>query len=313
MNRRCTALLSVAMSCLFASFALAQATSISAPTASYGNNLPSTYIPSSASTGFVVHRRVANSDPIAKVNAQNRMAQPTPLAWRQEMPFGRLVELMINSGLDVYVDESLADNNLGRQQLVRLALHSADLKTNLNFALAAYDCTYQINDAGIISLMSEDAAFENQVSTTYDLRLLVTDTVGAYEVENLLMETVDPDSWEANGGAARARTVKIGTRYSLTIVQTYQNQLKIQSLLDKIYSIGDGAVQGIASAYSSSVYDDRETFQASSGSTPVLLPEQYTRLRENRRGMSLPGSGSTSGFGGGGFGGGAGGLGGGVF
>jgi len=77
-------------------------------------------------------------------------------------------------------------------------------------------------------------------------------------------------------------------------------------LLETTLAMGGGAVPR---------NDSRVELAGSSRS--VKLPEEYLALRRNRRGLSLPGSGTTGGFGGGGgggFGGGGGsGLGGGVF
>ena len=57
------------------------------------------------------------------------------------------------------------------------------------------------------------------------------------ELIDLIQETVDPDSWEANGGSGRLRPFP--STLSLIVTQTQENQDRIQSLLTRLRDLND--------------------------------------------------------------------------
>ncbi len=57
------------------------------------------------------------------------------------------------------------------------------------------------------------------------------------ELINLIQETIDPDSWEINGGTARMRPFP--TTLSLIVTQTQENQDRIQDLLTRLRELND--------------------------------------------------------------------------
>ena len=57
------------------------------------------------------------------------------------------------------------------------------------------------------------------------------------ELINLIQETIDPDSWEENGGTARMRAFP--TTLSLIVTQTQENQDRIQDLLTRLRELND--------------------------------------------------------------------------
>lgn len=223
--------------------------------------------------------------------AEQLMSQLTPQTWRSEKKAGNLVRMMNQAGLQVVLEESAADNNLHDETLLRLALRSASIHTNLRFALRPYQCDYVITDAGIIRIMSADEILDvaSMNTVTFDTSPIARDYDGADSIMNLIRNTIDPDYWEMNGGVGRMHLTTTRKGFLLTATQDYQHHRQVRQLLENTFALGGGAVPG---------NDSMVAFDGTS--QPVRLPEEYLALRRNRRGMSLPGSGTTSGFGGGG-------------
>ena len=254
--------------------------------------------PSPATSVDVNQPRIPNSFTLQQKDVEARLAAPTPAAWRSEKSMGNLVNMMNRSGFQVLLDESAADNNLDEHTVIRLALHNASIETNLRFALRLFQCDFLITESGILVILSYDAAldFDNMSRVTYDISRIVNHYDDLRELINLVQETVDPDSWDDNGGMGRQHATDSKKGFLLTVTQTFKNQRRVRQLLDTTLALGGGAVP----------LNDSQVHLAGS-SRPVKLPEEYLALRRNRRGMALPGSGTTGGFGGGA------GLGGGVF
>lgn len=245
-----------------------------------------------------VSRTVSNRIPsdlsTAYLQAEVRLKQPTPPTWRNEMPMGELIRMMTSAGLRIKLDESARDNNLDEEARIRLSLHNASVSENLQFALKVFQCDIRITEEGTIELMSEDALLDTLDRATYHVRHLVRDYDQLEELMDLLQGTIDPDSWEANGGVGRMSTFQSSNGMMLTVTQTYRLQVEIRKQLVTLSQLGGGAAM-------------TANYQAGSPSQSVQLPGEYLARRRDRYGMNLPGSGTTSGFGGGG------GLGGGVF
>lgn len=226
------------------------------------------------------------------------LRSPTPMEMCYESDVSQLLEQFREFGIQIVLDESAAENNLDEDTDVRLRLPGVAIDVNLRDMLKPYQCKYSINESGVVTILSEDANEELFIRLTYDISNIAGDFDGVDQLMGLVQETIDPDSWEENGGNGRMYPVGTGNRMLLTISQTYRNQRQIRSQLGTIRQMSGGSwVKRGASAK-----------PRAGTSSVVALPEKtYLQRRKNRRGMSLPGSGSTSGFGGGA------GLGGGVF
>ncbi len=219
---------------------------------------------------------------------ETSLARPTPAAWRAEMPARRLLAMMNQAGFQILLHESAGDNRLDDDALIRMALHNASVAVNLRFALEPFQCDYLIDDSGVIVIMSEDALLDHLVRYTYNISQLAQDYDSALEVAQLITETIDPDSWDENGGTGRMVVTGVGSGMIMTVTQTYRNQREVQKQLASAIRMGNGPVSS-----------GLDVLSMGGASSAVLLPEEYLALRRNLRGMSLPGSGTTSGFGGG--------------
>ncbi len=225
------------------------------------------------------------------LRVESLLAAPTPNAWRSKMEVRQLVRLMNSASLPVVLDPSAADNQLQDTTPLRLALRNASIDSNLRFALRAFQCDYVITDSGVIRILSEDAMLQHDglSQVTYNIGRLARDYDRAEGVMDLVGNAIDPDSWSDLGGIAYMHITNAKNGFLLTVTHTYQHQRQVRQLLASTVILGGGAA------------DEIDPLASFDGTTqPVLLPEEYLALRRNRRGMSLPGSGTTSGFGGGG-------------
>jgi len=243
-------------------------------------------------------RGITNSLSAALRRSEQMLDAATPSAWRKQTTLGDLVDKMRRQGMQVLVDMSVTDNGVSEDSSIRLALQNASIGTNLRFALMAFDCDYLIKDTGVIQLLSIDEilAIEHFTIATYEIGKLASNFENAFDVGRTIQESIDPDSWEENGGSGRINILPSKRGYLLTISHSYQTQRQVRQLLHNLLVLGGGESMG-----------DFSSIDTGLASSPVRLPEEYLALRRNRRGMALPGSGTTGGFGGGS------GLGGGVF
>jgi hypothetical protein len=216
-----------------------------------------------------------------------RIAMPTPSNWRNEMPLEALIDSMNAAGIPTCLHESAHDNNLESVRRVRLGLHNASIGDNLRFMLDCFECDFTIDISGRIMIAADDFLVENPLFVTFDITHIPADPD---EIVETVEETIDPDSWEANGGTGRMRTLNSGQRTLLTITTTWRNMTRARQLLGSIH--GMSRVGDVASS------NFRELL--SGGSTPVELPE-YLKPHHLRYGRGYGGREGGGGFGGGVF------------
>lgn len=254
-----------------------------------GNDL---YLKNFAGNSIPVNSIPSDMSPAMRAT-ELKLAMPTPPNWRNEMPVTALVDLLNTAGIFASLHESAVDNNLDPDRRIRLGLHNASREDNLRFMLDSFQCDFSIDISGRVTIASEDFLVENPISVTFDITSIPADPDGIIE---LIEETVDPDSWEANGGIGRMRFLKTGQRCLLTITTTWRNMTRVRRLMESVHGMsGPGDISW--SALHGGL---------SGGSTILELPEHlkppHTRY-----------SGEYRNRGGGGFGGSGAGLGGGVF
>ncbi|MGI9519631.1 MAG: hypothetical protein ACR2NP_21440, partial [Pirellulaceae bacterium] len=270
-NRSHYALVTSVVTCLWLAEATcqAQSTVVQLP----DNSIAALGIPSVVDSSGVVPN---SASPLIQ-RSEALLERPTPPSWRAEMPMARLVSMMNQAGFQVLLHESAMDNNLDEDALIRLALHNASIDVNLRFALEPFQCDYLIDDSGVIVIMSDDTMLDNQVRYTYNISQLAQDYESGLEVADLITETIDPDSWDENGGSGRIVVTGTGSGMMLTVTQIYRNQREVQQQLAAVQRMGNGPVSS-----------GPDVLSMGGASTSVLLPEEYLALRRNRRGMSLP-------------------------
>ncbi len=121
------------------------------------------------------------------------------------------------------IHESAADNGLELDSFITFKLNKVRACTLIEMMLEEFSCTYHIQD-GVVRILCRDRARDT-------LSRYVTDqSVGRGDIENLqnvIQEIVEPDSWEENGGTGRI--MNFGER--LVIAQTDHNIRQIRDLL----------------------------------------------------------------------------------
>ena len=236
-------------------------------------------------------RHIPNSLSPAIQRTEQQLKRATPVNWRSTMPLKDLTQALNQTGLSVGVGSQAAKDGIRPQTPIRMALRNASLGENLRFALRAQHCDFTINESGTIIIdnaliLAEDRA--NFLVVTYNLNQVVEDRVSADDLKSLLEQSIHTDDWDNYGGRGQM-LISYGEKgYLLTVSQTWRHQQQILNFLETNVVLG-GRLKTTTNEL------------ASQGiSRPVKLPENYRSLRRNRKGISLPGGESTSGFGGGG-------------
>ncbi len=236
-------------------------------------------------------RQIPNSLAPAVRRTEQLLNRSTPLSWQATMTLENLIQSLNQTGLAVAVGDSAKGNGLNPRTPIRMALRNASLAENLRFALLGRDCDFTISELGTIiiddkSNLSGDGG--NFLAVTYNLDQVVQDLQSAEALKNLLSQSISFEDWDDYGGAGQMVILNSEKGYLLTVSQTWRHQQRVRDFLERNVVLG-GRLKTPANEV------------ASTGvSRPVELPENYRSLRRNRKGISLPGSGSTSGFGGGG-------------
>jgi hypothetical protein len=181
-----------------------------------------------------------------------------------EQRLGDVLEyLQAESGLTFVLHDSANDNDLDRETPITLEMANTRLATVLSFLLDEYECTWRIED-GVVELISEDAALQSEFQSVRvfdcgDLLQqihpmtvkrvagvfggsgspprapLLEETISAsQQLTHLITKTVDPASWEENGGEASM----VSFRGVLVVRQTSQNLTRISNLLEQLRATG---------------------------------------------------------------------------
>lgn len=234
---------------------------------------------------------IPNSLSPATRRAEQKLKRATPASWRSTMTLKNLIQALNQTGLSIGVAPLAEENGLSPQTPIRMALRNASLGENLRFALRGHNCDFTINASGIIIIDDESHLAEDRTNflvVTYNLNQVVKDLSSADDLKSLLEQSINMEDWENYGGPGQMLISTGEKGYLLTVSQTWRHQQQILHFLETHVVLG-GRLKTTANEL------------ASRGiSRPVKLPENYRSLRRNRKGISLPGSESTSGFGGGG-------------
>ena len=218
-----------------------------------------------------LQRKIRTSHPQPTDTMTSRLGQPTPESWMGARTMQSLILRMKESGFQVLLDESSSDNNLTDETEIQLPLAGESIDRNLRWVLREFSCDYSVSDDGVIEIYSDDALHDASVLQlrTYDIGPLTSDQDSAYDIVDLISETVDPDSWEMNGGNHRLALSTLGNGYLLTVVCGYQHQRVVSDLLEDILTLGS-ASRGLKIVPRTT--DSRPNTFPGHGSTPVRLP-----------------------------------------
>ncbi len=236
---------------------------------------------------------VSNDIPPQVRSVEQSLEQIIPANLLGRLTVRQIMNELRELGMSVVLDESARENNVDEQTPLQMTLGGQSIGTNLVYALEPFYIEYQIDHRGVVVIRSVDSMLDNLTEIIYDVSSF---TASPEEMAEVIMETIDPDTWEDYGGTARMKFYYTGGRRMLVITNTYYNQRKIRRHLDSLARMS-GAAGAVASLDDGGIW--------LSGSTVIAMPgdRQLTRRR----------GGAPGGFGGGFGGRGGSGLGGGVF
>ena len=98
-------------------------------------------------------------------------------------------------------------------------------------------CTLTIKE-GKLQLISQDEALETTllVEWRFDVSKIAGMRKKGYKLLNAITESIDPDSWEENGGEASASFENA----ELKVKQTLGNLMKINGVLQQLHQVARG-------------------------------------------------------------------------
>ncbi len=244
--------------------------------------------------------RIPTNIPPQVRKTEEILDSPIPATLRGQIVVKALLRQLKSLGVSATVHESAMDNGFDEDAFITLTLGGQSIATNLRYTFDEFEVGYEIDRAGVMIIRSDDSLFDNLTEVIYDISSF---TASPEPIMDNILETIDPDSWEENGGSGRMYNYSNHGRRLLVITSTYFNQREIRRQLNDIAKMS-GSTMPIVQL------DGFGTLGI--GSSVVELPSPYVADRRRQGGFG----GGGGGFGGGGFGGGGrggGGLGGGVF
>ena len=137
-----------------------------------------------------------------------------------------VIELQLKLGLQILLHESAMDNGLDEELPVTARLIDLRGSSILDILLEPFECTYRVQD-GVVMVCSDDEACDRPAREVF---ALFDSRIKEERLEALVVELVDPESWEINGGN--------GTLASydgrLIVVQSEKNICDVRDLLISI-------------------------------------------------------------------------------
>lgn len=217
-----------------------------------------------------------------------RLEQPSAVPFPAGMKLDKLPSVLERAGIVAMVDTpSLDRTDLPANPDLKFSSSQLPLGKALWMALNPLELTYTI-ESGRLVILSEEAASERLTTVIYDYT--ATGITSFDDVRELLENTVSPDEWETNGGAATMEALD-HARPLLIISAPLSMHHDVLELLTDAARLGK----------------DVRPFSWV-GQSPLNTPSSVVQVpgQVRRRGMLPAGSGNMGVFRGGGLGGGMG-------
>lgn len=138
-------------------------------------------------------------------------------------------ELKLTVGLDV---KALEEAGVDLDMPITFSQSGTSLRSALNRMLGQVDLAFTIADESLV-LTSKEAAWERPVVRLYPLPWGIAARAGAEmgALLDLVVATVEPNTWDANGGLGAIRPVDVGGETVLVVSQTQETHARIEGLL----------------------------------------------------------------------------------
>ena len=243
-------------------------------------------MPRSNSEGHSEDFGIRNSLPGRVFALEAKMMETRPPHLRGELSVQQLADSLNSIGVVTLIDRlNVGDVIDLHDPSISLPHRNATLATCLRFALAEHELVWTIVPQAVV-ITTADAQYDPgfQLAVTYDVSVLGMEMIDVMDAVSI---SVDPDSWEDAGGPNRLYGFAADGNELLTVTADYAHQKMVRDYFASLMKLkGNGG--GVQAAPDSRL-----------ASSPIAMP-----MRSPKRGMTLPGSNTYSGFGGGGLGGG---------
>ena len=191
--------------------AIAQSVAVVPPPASYASHSIFPYEPPNDLTnGFL--------------QTEAKLAKPLMTNHRSGIPMAMFQKILHQQGIKSTMFRDARDV-LNAQTEITIPAPGFPIATNLRLILENEDCTYQIDKSGVVVIFDEDDAENYLTNINIDITQLTND----HEMLKWKMvETIDPDCWEWNGGMSRAEIIPVHHRQILSLAVNYSTLKKIR-------------------------------------------------------------------------------------
>lgn len=179
----------------------------------------------------------AGDAPIADMSAhiEKQLASKGEVAYLDTQLGDIVNDLKLRYRVDISIDkEALMSEGKGEETTFSLMIKDVTLQSALNRLLKQHGLTWTVADEGIVITTKAGEATRTTVNV-YDVAGLADEdgNIDYDEISEMLTQSVDPESWRGNGGAAGS-IARVSAKKSLVIAQTYTNHRAIAAILKRL-------------------------------------------------------------------------------
>jgi hypothetical protein len=170
------------------------------------------------------------------IEIDNALRKPVSVDYYEMRLADVLDEIESEHHVTVLIHESATEGGVTPEKLITIRIKDVPLHSFLQLILERYHCTLAIhNDA--LQVVSKDAAALLMENRIYDCRSLLEranaldKTATVDRLDDLLVHSVDPRSWQENGGEGQIS----GFAGKLVVSQSLTNHLAMERLLQGLF------------------------------------------------------------------------------
>lgn len=176
-------------------------------------------------------------EPIADMSAhlERQLASKGEAAYLDTALGDVVGDLKLRFQVDIQLDkEALSSEGKDETSVVNLMIKDVTLQSVLNRVLRQHGLVWTVADEGIVITTKAGDAHRTTVNVYSVADLADGDgNIDYDEISEMLVQSVDPESWRTNGGAAGA-IARVSAKKSLVVTQTYSNHRKIAAILKEL-------------------------------------------------------------------------------
>ncbi len=258
---------------------------------------------------------IPNSLTPAFLKTEAILNQPISESLASGFPVDSFIEEMSQIGIAAHVDATARDDAWpagGRGENGRFGWAHPEMLLGeyLTLRLRDWNCHFRVNMAGTLVVFSIDNCNDHDqlMVISYDVSRIVNNIDQANALIETIQNNVMPDSWIDSGlGEGTIDGNIVNGRWIVTSNTSYFIHKSIARILNNLATLSAAPYTGRdikspSSAFAGVSPSGRRAVTA--GSTSIAMPTKQTvKGMRGRRGIALPNSNTTSGFGGGGGGG----------